>query len=168
MRKPALGRLLGFALAGLYLVSPAFAQRGRGRPIHTPRTTRTHEAPLEVFQRMTLQERERAMAALPPERRKKLQKQLDAYDRLTPAQKNQLDWFNHLPPDRQESFRKVYKKFVSEPPERQQLMRDEMSRLNALPQQERKARLASPELRSRFNKNEHQILSQMAEALPPE
>ncbi len=152
--------LLGIALLAVCLAGPAWAQRGRGRV--------RHDAPLEEFQRMTPEERERAMANLPPARRKKLQRQLKIYDGLTAAQKSQLDWFNHLSPERQEAFRKVYKKFVNEPPERRQMIRDEMSRLTTLPRQEREARLSSPELRARFSKNEQQILGQMSDALPRE
>lgn len=117
---------------------------------------------------MTPEQRENALASLPPERREKLQKQLKVYDQLTPAQRSQLDWFNHLSPDRQEAFRKAYKQFVKEPPERQQTMREEISHLTTMPQAERQARLASPEVRSRFNKNEQHILGQMSEALPQE
>jgi len=156
---------LAMSLAALCLASPALAQRGRAKAGRTQESIR-HEAPLEVFERMTPEQREKAMASLPPERRKKLQQQLKIYDQLTPAQKNQLDWFNHLPPARQEAFRKVYKKFVNEPPERQQTMREEMSRLSSLPIGERQTRLASPEVRERFNKNEQQILGQMSDALP--
>jgi hypothetical protein len=155
-----LGSLLGIAVLAAVLTSPAWAQRGRGKI--------RHDAPLEEFQRMTPEQRERAMASLPPARRKKLQQQLKVYDHLTAAQKNQLDWFNNLPPDRQEAFRKVYKKFLTEPPERQQSMREEMSRLSAMPRRERQTRLASPEIHARFNKNEQQILGQMSEALPRE
>jgi hypothetical protein len=117
---------------------------------------------------MTPEQRERAMAELPPERRKKLLQQLKIYDQLTAAQKSRLEWFTHLAPDRQEALRKVYKKFVNEPPERQLLIRDEMSRLSALPSPQRQERLASPEVRERFNKSEQQILSQMSDALPRE
>lgn len=163
MRSARLGSLVGITLIAASLADPAWAQRGgRGRGRHEA------SAPLEEFQSMSPDEREKAMAGLPPERRKKLQDQLKVYDQLTPAQKSQLNWFRHLSPDRQEAFRKVYKKFIKEPPERQQIMRDEIGRLSALPRQERQERLAGPEVRSRFNKNEQQILGQMSEALPHE
>lgn len=165
MQTRRLGSLLGIAVAAFSIASPSFAQRGRGKGIRVPPISR-HEAHLEVFERMSPEQRQQAMASLPPERRKKLQKQLDVYDHLSPAQKGQLDWFNHLPPDRQEAFRKVYKNFLNEPPGRQQILRDEMSRLSSLPKAERKARLSSPEVRSNFNKREQQILEQMSEALP--
>lgn len=160
MRTARLGSLLGIAIVALFALSPAWAQRGRGKI--------RHEAPLEQFQDMTPEQRERALADLPLERRKKLQQQLRIYDQLTPAQKNQLNWFRHLPPERQEALRKVYKKFANQPPERQQIMREEMSRLSALPRPERQARLASPEIRSQFSKDEQQILNQMSDALPRE
>ena len=154
-------------MAGVFLASPVWAQRGRGGK--GPRVQQSeHEAPLEVFERMTPEERERALATLKPERRKQIQQKLKVYDQLTPAQKNQLDWFNHLTPERQEAFRKVYKKFVNEPPERQQTMRDEISRLSAMPRTDREARMSSPDFQSRFSKNEQQILGQMSEALPHE
>src|ERR1700722_19443369 len=106
MQRRRLGPLLAISLAVVCLSPPVLAQRGRGKGGRGAQGSR-QEAPLETFERMTPEEREQAMANLPPERRDKLEKQLKAYDRLTPSQKSQLEWFNHLPPARQEAFRKA-------------------------------------------------------------
>ncbi len=161
--------IVGGAVVCLLLSYPALAQKGRPghlagraeRPAASP-----HDAALEDFESMPPEQRERELAKLPPDRSAKLRRQLQYYDQLTPAQKQQFNWFNHLPPERQEAFRKAFRKFQAEPAARQQSMREEMGRLRSMSAAERKARLSSPEFQSQFTKNERQILGQMSDALP--
>jgi hypothetical protein len=115
---------------------------------------------------MKPEERDQELSKLPAERRAKLQKQLEHYDQLTPAQRDQLDRFQHLPPERQNAIRKAFQKFQNQPQDRQQAMRDELSSLRSLSEPERVSRVKSQDFRSRFNKHEQEILSDMAAALP--
>lgn len=171
------------AVCGCVAASSVFAQGRRAMGAHTkpvrpekpqrkPKESKEQKvagetaAPLAEFQRMAPRERERQLAALPPDRREKLQRQLQNYDSLSPAQREQLDWFNHLPPERQNSFRKAFKNFQSEAPERQQAMREELARLRVMSDADRTSRLASPEFQKQYKKNEQQILAEMADALP--
>lgn len=168
------------AVAGWLGAGPAFAQGRRGMGAHTkpvrpekpqrqPKELKMppqHSAPLEQFKNMSRQERERQLAQLPADRREKLQRQLQTYDNLGPAQREQVDWFTHLPPERQNSFRKAFKNFQNESPERQQAMREELTRLRSMSETDRSARISSGEFRHQYRKNEQQILAEMADALP--
>ncbi len=167
-------------LAGLCLspASSVFAQGrrsmglGHKKPVRpekaqrAPKPPTQHTAPLEQFQRMSPQEREQELAKLPADRREKMQRQLEHYDQLTPAQREKLDWFNHLAPDRKDAFRKAFQKFQAQPPERQQALREELRNLRSMSESERNARIESPDFRGRFNENEQHILSEMAVTLP--
>lgn len=175
MRRVAASLTLALAFSTSSATPSAFAQTrrggtvGRGRVPHSesaPRSKSDEQAALERFQQMSPEERTEALAKLPKDRRQKLQKQLERYDQLSPAQREQLNQFNHLPPERQNAFRKAFQKYQKSPPERQQVMRDELTRLRSMAEEDRAARLASPDFKSRYSKGEQQILSDLAVALP--
>lgn len=167
-------------LAGLFLIpaAPAFGQGRRAmglghkkparpdKPQRAQKPPTQHTAPLEQFQSMSPQQREQELAKLPADRRDKMQRQLQHYDQLTPAQREKLDWFNHLAPDRKDAFRKAFQKFQGQPPERQQAMREELRNLRTMSESERGTRIESPDFRGKFNENEKHILSEMAGTLP--
>jgi hypothetical protein len=135
------------------------------RASHVERSAKP-ATPLDEFERMTPEERRNALDKLPPDRRKKVQQQLDRLNRLTPEQreklKEQYEMFRQLPPERQEALRKVMKRFSEQPPERRQALRDELIQLRSMGESERRARLASPDTRSRFNSGERKILEEMS------
>lgn len=142
---------------------------GRTKPARPERPARQnvpHNSPIERFKNMPSAERQRELSSLPAARAEELKRKLEQYDRMTPLQKQQAEWFSHLPPERQEGVRKAFQKFQKEPPERQQLMRDELTRLAAMQEEERQARLASAEFQSRYSKSERQILTGIADSLP--
>lgn len=150
------------------------------QPSHPERSARAHKpdkngaarAPIDEFIRMSPEERQKALANLPPERAEKLRKQLSDYNNMTPQQqaaaREQLNAFRNLPPERQEKLRKAFSKFSGEPADRQQEMRQELNRLRGLPEADRKARLNSPEFKDRFNNNERKIVREMSDLLPNE
>jgi Protein of unknown function (DUF3106) len=175
------------ALTGIFLAcsAPALAQGHRSmgmgrrpparteRPVKVPKAAQTSKAektPLDEFQRMSPEERQKALSKLPPDRAEKLRKQLQEYNQLTPEQqavaKEQLDTFRHLPPERQQALRKTFNKFSQQPPDRQAAIRQELNQLRGMSETDRQARLASPELKSRFNKNERQMIEEMSGLLP--
>lgn len=180
--------LLAVGLATLS--SPALAQRHRSGPMGRPPSARlpkqppAHpqpsakdktspaQAPIEEFARMSPEERQKALANLPPERAEKLRKQLNDYNNMTPQQqaaaREQLNAFRNLPPEHQEKLRKAFSKFSGEPADRQQEMRQELNQLRGLPEAERKARLNSAEFKDRFNNNERKIVHEMSDLLPNE
>lgn len=126
--------------------------------------------PIDEFQRMSPEDRQKALAKLAPDRAEKLRKQLKDYSHLTPEQqavaKEQLDMFRHLPPERQQAMRKAYDKFSQQPPDRQEAIRQELNQLRGMTEEDRQTRLASRELKARFNKNERQMIGEMSGLLP--
>lgn len=174
-------RLLTIALTlGMTFAAPrAFSQgrrpggASRGRAVHTEKgsesktASKETEPALEQFQKMSPEERQQALQKLPADRRAKIQKQLDLYDKLTPVERAQLERFRQLPPDRQNALRKAFEKYQKSSPERQQVMRDELTNLRAMTESERAARLSSPEFKRSYSKGEQQMITDMAVALPP-
>ena len=144
------------------------------QPSATPKPDKTGpaNAPIEDFARMSPEERQKALANLPPKRAEKLRKQLNDYNKMTPQQqaaaREQLNAFRNLPPERQEKLRKSFSKFSGEPADRQQEMRQELNQLRGLPEAERKARLNSAAFKDRFNNNERKIVREMSDLLPNE
>jgi Protein of unknown function (DUF3106) len=150
---------------------------GMGRhPDHPPKIPRAGKAPkagptpIDEFQRMSPEDRQKALDKLPPDRAEKLRKQLKEYSQLTPEQqamaKEQLETFRHLPPERQQAMRKAFNKFSQQPADRQEAIRQELNQLREMTEGERQARLSSPELKSRFNKTERQMIGEMSGLLP--
>lgn len=184
LRRQAILRL---TLAGIFLacstsiLTPTALGQGRrgismgrnpatARPERLPKTPKSTRTPLDEFQRMSPQERQKALDKLPADRAEKLRKQLQEYSKLTPEQqavaKEQLQMFHNLPPERQQAMRKVFNQFLRQPSDRQQAMRQELNQLRDMPEADRQARLASPDLKSRFSKNEHKMLEEMSGLLP--
>ena len=174
MHKPWIILVLAVSAITIWPLPEARAQSRRGMsmgrkpPVRPEKAARTKQTPIERFQKMPPVERQQELAKLPADRRDKLERQLQHYDQLTPVQKERLDWFNQLPPERQTQFRKAFQKFQAEPQDRRQAMRKELQKLKNLPEDERKARLASPDFQTRYSKNEQGLLADMAGPLPPE
>jgi hypothetical protein len=55
---------------------------------------------------------------------------------------------------------------MNQPPERQDLMRQELQTLRRMPPHQRAARLSSPEFLRRFRPNERDIIGRMSDLLP--
>lgn len=160
-------------VAGWLLVWPLWGQPRRpppavqGRPgIAGPRAGRA----LDRLSRMPAEERRRLLEQLPPERRKRVEDQLERYNRLPPEERErlrqQLDRFGDLPPERQEAARRLFRRFTLLPEERRQLVQEEFRRLREMEPSERRARTNSDEFRSRFSSVEQQILRDYIELLP--
>jgi hypothetical protein len=99
---------------------------------------------IERLQKMTPEEREKALANLPPERRQQVEKQLNRLDQLTPQQRQQLD--------------ERFERLQSFPPARQRAVRQEVQSLRALRFSERQARLHSEEFKQQFSAEEQDLI----------
>jgi hypothetical protein len=99
---------------------------------------------LQRFQQMSPQERERALSKLPPERRARIEQQLERYEKLTPAQK--------------EFVNQRLAMLQSLPPRRQAAVRQELQRLRGLPPGQRRAALNSEDERDRFSPDEMKLI----------
>jgi Protein of unknown function (DUF3106) len=140
------------------------AEKGMPRAGKKDRIPRT---PVDRFNRMPPEERQKALEKLPPERRKRLEEQLDQYNHLTPEQRRQerlrYQAFNQqFPPDKQNQARRLFRQFGELPAERQGPLRKEFESLRALPDAERRARINSDEFRSKYDSHEQRILRDLS------
>ena len=161
--------------------APARSQGRRGggmsRPTSPPRPGRSPNAagrgtktPIEEFETMSPEQRQKALNRLPPEQRQKLQERLDRFNQLPPerqqALKNLYNRLHELPPERQNAVRQSINKFAQIAPERQQAIRGELTNMANMPPEERRTYVSTPEFRQKFNKKEQEIVRDMSEVLP--
>lgn len=128
------------------------------------------ERALERLERMTPQQRARALANLPPERRQEIEQKLQAFDRLPPEERmrirNQLERMNSLPPQRQNQVRRSIRQFQQLPEDRKLLIRRELDRMAAMPDEARRAYMNREEFRNTYTPNEQQMMQNLSEILP--
>jgi hypothetical protein len=101
---------------------------------------------------MTPEEREKALAQLPPERRAQIEQRLN---RLA-----------QLPPEQRAELQQRYQEFQSLPKDRQEAVRLELQSLRALPPRLRQRRLNSPGFQREYSPEEQRLLRQSM-GLPP-
>ncbi len=161
--------LLSAVLAVTLAVS-GFAQRGPGRMAPPPGPGRGM-ALIERWSKMPPEQRERALSKLDPERRRRIEEQLNWYQNLRPEERDQLrfraDMFNRLPPDRQDVARRLFRQYNQLPLERQNIVRDEFNSLREMSPRDRRARIESSEFQEKFNPREQQFLRQFSRLLNP-
>jgi predicted Fe-S protein YdhL (DUF1289 family) len=118
--------------------------------------------PVDKWNRMSPEERQKLLSKLPPDRRKKFEDQLNQYQNMTPEQRqdmrSRLQMFNQLPPEKQTQARRVWGQYGKLPADRQPLLRNEFENLRSMPEAERNARVNSDEFRSKYNAGEQNIL----------
>lgn len=126
---------------------------------------------IDRWNRMSPDEQQKALAKLPPDRRKKLEEQLNQYKNLTPEQRRdmraRLQMFNQLPPEKQSQARRVWGQYGKLPQDRQPLLRNEFENLRTMPEAERNARINSDEFRNKYTANEQGILRDFSGLLSP-
>ena len=125
------------ALCACGVVPPAMAQPRRApKGIPGPAVQR--------FMNMTPEQREKALARLPPERRAQVEQRLN---RLA-----------QLPPEQRAELQQRYQAFQSLPRDRQDAVRLELQSLRALPPRLRQRRLASPGFQREYSPEEQRLL----------
>jgi Protein of unknown function (DUF3106) len=169
---PVAALILSLTLAPV--VSAGQGRRGGGMKGRAPRSEKASKpakTPIDDFEKMSPEERQKALDRLPPKQRQQVEERLKNFNQLPPGQqqslKNMYNRLNQLPPARQEVVRGALTKFAEQPADRQQAMRQELQGMAGLPEQERQARLANPEFRSKFNGQEQGIVRDMSDLLPP-
>jgi hypothetical protein len=163
-------------LLGLGFAPAAFAQARHGgmnrpKPPRPEKPAKPQKTPIDEFQTMSPQDRQKALDRMPPAQRKNLEERLQKFNELPAEQqrtlKNMYNRLHELPPGRQDAVRKSVNQFTEQSPERQQAMREELKAISALPEQDRAARMTSPEFRSKYSGKEQGIIRDMSELLPP-
>jgi hypothetical protein len=128
------------------------------------------ENPIEVLRRLTPEERERVLEKYPPKQQANIRKRLENFDNLPEAQKQrQLGWtdeFYRLPPDKQQLVRQQIRAFNALPPERLAAVRAAYARLSKASPEERAEILARPQFQARFSPEELQMLRVLPEYWP--
>ena len=140
------GLLSAWALVAALLLAgaalPAFAQSKKAAVL--PRPPALPTPVLQRLAQMTPEQRQKALARLAPERRARLEQQL-----------NKLD---QLPPDQKASVLERYDAFQGLPRDRQGAVRAELQALRKLPVKQRRARLNSSEFEQNFSPEEQRLL----------
>jgi hypothetical protein len=163
--------LLGLA-TGLFGQHPmGHATPNSAAPAGAPGSGKNKRTVVDQWNRMTPEEREKALSKLPPERRKKIEEQLDQYKNLSPAEKRDLRSryanFNQLPPEKQNQARRLYQQYGKLPADRQAPVQSEFENLRSMPEAERNARLNSDEFRNKYNAGEQGLLRNFSALLTP-
>ena len=177
-------RLARLTAVLILAVSGTFAQRGgRGvaRPAAKPRsgsgTRASARAPrvagdqqIQQLEKMSPAERQKALEALPPDRRRNIESSLDRLQKLSPEERAQLqdrlEKFKNLTPGEQKQVRQLAQQFRALPADRRPIVGRELDLLRKLPDNERDARLSSPDFKQRFSREEQKILRQSSTLLP--
>jgi phage-related protein len=162
-------------LAGLSL-PPAFAQAPprvnkapkAQRPANPP--NRQAEQLLQKLARMSPEERQKALASLPPERRQMMMRRLRNFEAMPPAAReratSELERLHSLPPQRQNQIRRSLRELQTLPEDRKALVVAEIQRLNGMPEDDRRSRMNSEEFRNRYSPAEQQMMGDLSEVLP--
>ena len=154
-------------------ISPKAGFRFPGKgPLGSGRNAAQFQKQLDHLQKMSPEERRKALDALPQDRRELFERRLEEYRHLTPGERErlarQLNNFQQLPPERQKAIRQMRRQLSEMPPRRRRLIARELQELRALNEEERQSRLESSELRDRFSAEERQLLGDLSSVLEPE
>jgi hypothetical protein len=124
---------------------------------------------LDRWNKMTPNQRTRALASLPPERRKQIQARLDQFNALPKAEQDRMrrryDRFSHLAPERQAIVKRQIQAYGKLADDRRPAISREFEQLRRLPSDERKARVNSEEFRNRYSPREQQLLADLSDAM---
>src|SRR5438128_12631176 len=159
--------ILTLAIAGSVAAQPIRIRPAQKAPL-PPRGVRPGPGiqAIERWSRMTPEQRRRALDRLPPERRARIEQQLERYQSMTPEQREQLRFraqtFAQLPPEKQEQARGLFRQFNQLPADRKAALRGEFRNLRSLPPADRASRLESDEFRSGFDNREQRILRELS------
>ena len=133
-----------------------------------PTVERPKQHPMDRWLAMSVQEREAALAKVPPERRAKLVPQIDNWLKMTPLQRDRARWFFNLPPE-QKAIVQDHRLWVDTlPEERRPVIRREINSLQELSPEAREAELQSPSFNRRFDPEERERIRKMVSVMPPE
>jgi hypothetical protein len=122
-------------------------------------------------QRRRLLRENEAFRNLPPEERQRILRRLRQIQAMPPEERARLveryRRFNRLPPERQAEAREAYRQWSVLPEDRRALVNRAVARLRGLPPEERARSLESEPFRSRFDEAERRLIAELAEFAPP-
>lgn len=119
---------------------------------------------------MTPEERDKALAGLPAERRAKILENVEKFNQLPPLQqarsRERLERLNSLAPARQMELRDSMKEFNGLPQPRRAMMNNTMRRLVQMTDEQRRAFMETNAFRNRFSANEQRLMNDLIEIFP--
>jgi hypothetical protein len=117
----------------------------------------------------TPEERRRYLENLPPQRRERIERQLEWFDSLPPDQRQlqirRAERFAELPPERRTAVREQLLAFNQLPPRRKAAVRRVLIVLRSLGPRQRVNRMNSLAFRLRFSEDERRIIVSLCENL---
>jgi hypothetical protein len=126
--------------------------------------------PIDRWNRMSPEERERELAKLPPERAKLIRQRIWRYNQMHPEEKQALrrryQTFSQLPPEERQIVRDRFRELRQLAPARQTIVHREVEHVRQLPEAQRRALMDTPEFRSKFSPPERQIIRDLSTFLP--
>jgi phage-related protein len=175
------GRTITVPLLGLLLLTSLFGARRQERGATAPRANGEKSAAaqsnrpgvqaLQRLARMTPEERQKALASLPPQRRQEILEKFREFQNLPPTARQrvtpELERLQSLPPQRQNQVRRSLQQFRALPDDRKATIRQELGRLSAMPDEDRRARMNSEEFRNRYSAAEQQMIGNLSEVVAP-
>jgi phage-related protein len=186
------GRTITVSLLGMFLLTSLFGARRQERGTASPgrAAAERESAPqangekkaaaqnnqpgvqaLQRLARMTPEERQRALASLPPQRRREILEKFREFQNLPPTARQrvtpELERLQSLPPQRQNQVRRSLQQFRALPDDRKATIRQELGRLSAMPDEDRRARMNSEEFRNRYSPAEQQMIGNLSEVVAP-
>ena len=130
-----------------------------------------NEDRIERLESMSPEERRAVLDKLPPDRRERVEKQLNRLGKMTPLQraklKERMEKFKSLNPQQQTQVRQISQEIKDLPGPRKAIIRQEMEVLKSLPEGERQSRMESSTWKKQFAPKEQEILTQSTSLLPP-
>ena len=160
--------ILSAVMAAMFLVAGmASAQPRRSMPRPGPRPG----AVIERLNRMSPEERQRALDRLPADRRAQVEERLERFNKMPPRAKERLraeyEEFQKLPPEKQETVRRAFRDLNQLPQDRRQLIRREVVRLRNMLPERRASRMESELFRANFSDAERQLIRDLSETVAP-
>lgn len=115
-------------------------------------------AEFERLDRMSPEQRRKALDRLPAERRQRIEEGLAQYRSMNPENRERLRNFQKLPEEQRDSIRQNFRRMQELPQERRVLVRRELQQLRSLTPEERETRFQSEGFKKRFDANEQSLI----------
>ena len=146
---------------------PAAEGKANG-PNAQPRQPDNHpgEQVFSKVMRMSPQDRDRALAKLPPARREQIEQRIRNFENLPPAAQerrlDRLERLNSLPLQRQNQVRKSMKDLQQLPDDRKAAVNRELRQMAPMSDDERREHMNTEEFRNRYSPAEQQMMSNLS------
>ncbi len=144
-------------------VVPKAPKSPKNPPFKGPQT-------VDKLSRLSPEERQKALAQLPPQRRQSIEKRLQDFDKMSPAQqarvRERLDKLNALTPERRAEVRRSVQTVAALPQERKQQLNREVRKLAAMEPAARERYTASQGFRDKYSESDRHVLADLVEVAP--